>query len=1036
MDRVNRRFLVFSTAIAAPALLMTSLLHGASPNDAPANGARQAVGVEKSSNSGSPNGQVRQVVGKQLERGDSRPGFFQSLTGGGNSTRKTTAKSATPARGLLDSWFSGGGRSSNSSGAAQAKSASKSSADVNWDGIPFHKAQATTATNAAAPIRDPSRSAAPTAPRIVRGNASQNTTQNMAPEPAKTTSARTVSTPSVTRRNIAATTPRGVPTPPAETEIKTSAPSPSLSASSSSRRSDRRDVEPFELDRTAVSNTSPTVARTPKPAFADDVVDLVPRVTRREIPSATAAAKKETPAVAKIELPKTTEPKVEPKPAPQPKPAPAAIVAEPKTAATGIAAAVPSATLSAPAAVSTPAYTTPVDPTTTAVAPAPSLVMPSAAIPGSAVPSMTIPSHPYAASNPTPASTVSHRAGPPAAAFESSPASVPSLGVPATHFGSGNTAIGSGISAPGAASQMTRPYVSMPATDSVPAFETARVTPDPFDDPYGRPSYGASNFEPRNPGPATAAVPGRSARPAQDTTNVPMHAINGYQNKEAVAAPSHRDNFDRSNADSRNQMRSAVGQPPSLMGSGMASSELPGIRVVTRGPSEVTVRQTNEYEIRVENRGSIDAEGLIVRAMIPDWAEVRGQNATRGQVDSQGEGTVERLVWKIDHLPAGASEQMFIRLMAARSGTHDVDVDWTLMPQKSVAQIKVQEPRLDLAIEGPDEVIYGQSQTYKVRVLNPGDGVAPNVVFTLSPNSATPQSQRIGDIPAGKEAQFEVELTAQDLGDLKIHGLATGDLELRAEAAKSIRVAAAQIEAILNGPELKYQNTEAMYNLQVKNSGSATSEKVVATLRMPAGVKYLGGVEGAELRANTLRWEITSLAPGATRDYQFRCNMAATGDHLFAFDCKGTAAGFADVALTTRVESIADLVLTIDDPVAPAPIGSEVTYEIVIRNRGSREARDVTTLAQFSHGIEPKRVDGQSGEIVTGQVLFDAIPRIGAGEEIRMRVVAIADRAGHHRFRAEVRSGDTVLVAEEATHYMSPQSDRVSRSSTDGKQIR
>ncbi len=257
------------------------------------------------------------------------------------------------------------------------------------------------------------------------------------------------------------------------------------------------------------------------------------------------------------------------------------------------------------------------------------------------------------------------------------------------------------------------------------------------------------------------------------------------------------------------------------------------------------IRQTSQYEIRVENRGAIDASGVMVRALIPDWADVRGQNATRGDIDNQTQGSTDRLVWTIDHLPAGASETMYVRLMAARSGTYDLDVDWTMLPQKSTAKVQVREPRLDLTIEGPDEVVYGQSQTYKVRVLNPGDGTAPNVVFTLSPNSATPQTQKIGDIPPGKEAQFDVELTAQDLGDLKIHGLASGELELRAEAEKTIRVAAAKLEAVLSGPEVKYQNTEAMYSLQIQNNGSATSERVVATLRLPSGAKYLGGIEDA-----------------------------------------------------------------------------------------------------------------------------------------------------------------------------------------------
>ncbi|MGB7347635.1 MAG: hypothetical protein WBD20_25655, partial [Pirellulaceae bacterium] len=372
-----------------------------------------------------------------------------------------------------------------------------------------------------------------------------------------------------------------------------------------------------------------------------------------------------------------------------------------------------------------------------------------------------------------------------------------------------------------------------------------------------------------------------------------------------------------------------------------------------------------------------------------------------------------------------------VRLKAERSGTHGLDVDWTLMPQKSVTQIEVREPKLELTIDGPEEVVFGQSQTYRVRVLNPGDGIAPNVVFTLSPNSSTPQTQRIGDIPPGKEAQFEVELTAQDLGDLRIAGLASGDLELRAEASKTIRVSAAKLEAMLTGPELKYQDTDATYNLEIQNKGIATSEKITATLNLPAGVKYIGGLEKAVQRGSMLSWQVDSLPPSAVRNYQFQCKMAATGDQVFAFDCKGSAAGQAKVSLVTRVEAIADLVMTINDPAAPAPVGADVTYEIVIRNRGSKAATDVRAIAQFSHGIEPKRIEGHRGELLTGQVLFDPIPMIGAGDEVHLKVVANADRPGHHRFRSEIRSGDTVLVSEEATHYMNAKSDRVSRRSSE-----
>ena len=486
-----------------------------------------------------------------------------------------------------------------------------------------------------------------------------------------------------------------------------------------------------------------------------------------------------------------------------------------------------------------------------------------------------------------------------------------------------------------------------------------------------------------------------------------------------------------------------VSMPPSLGRPGSAptvgpketstASELPGIRVTTRGPRQIMIRQTSPFEIRVENRGAIDADGVLVRTLVPQWAGIEGQDVTAGNVTVETEGSARRLTWKIDRLAAGRTARLLLQLKASRSGSLALDVDWTLTPRKSVAEMHVREPKLELSIDGPEKVVYGQSQTYQIRVLNPGDGIAPDVVFTLSPNSPTPQSQRIGDIPPGKEAQFEVQLTAKDRGKLKIDGLAVGDLELRAEAAKTIQVAAAKLEAVLAGPELQYQNTQAHYRLEVENTGDAASAEIVATVRLPDGVEYKGGIDGARQRGGELRWTIDSLSPGAVRQFEFDCQMASTGDQRIAFECSGSAAGEADVSIATRVKAIADLGLTVNDPPAPAPVGGEVTYEIRIRNRGSKEATDVEAVAQFSHGIEPIRTEGRGGNVMEGQVLFDAIPRIDAGDEVRLRVIAKADQAGSHRFRCEVRGGETVLVAEEATRYMNTAGQRVSRRSSDRK---
>ena len=65
--------------------------------------------------------------------------------------------------------------------------------------------------------------------------------------------------------------------------------------------------------------------------------------------------------------------------------------------------------------------------------------------------------------------------------------------------------------------------------------------------------------------------------------------------------------------DGTNQMR---GQGLGLGRISGTTSELPGIRVTTKGPEAILIRQNADYEILVENRGQIDAEGVLIRALV------------------------------------------------------------------------------------------------------------------------------------------------------------------------------------------------------------------------------------------------------------------------------------------------------------------------------------------------------------------------------------------------------------------------------------
>jgi hypothetical protein len=459
------------------------------------------------------------------------------------------------------------------------------------------------------------------------------------------------------------------------------------------------------------------------------------------------------------------------------------------------------------------------------------------------------------------------------------------------------------------------------------------------------------------------------------------------------------------------------------------AGEIPGLRVVTSGPAEIPVRQAITYTVSIENLGAIDAPGAMVQIELPVWVTLDGHQPTRGEVGREDDAAARHLLWMVQGLPGGSREEITLTLTATEAKAFEVSTEWAIIPQSSSARVAVREPKLEIYIEGPDTIVYGESETYKVRVVNPGSGVAESVLFTLSPNSATPQSQRIGSLDPGKEAQFEVELTAREMEDLQIHGLAGAAMNLKAEKIKSLQVVRAELEAVLTGPAVKYQDSEASYNLQLTNLGKADCRQIQAILELPPGVVYLGGIEGATVTGNRIGWSIDNLAPDQTIDLTLMCQMKQTGQQNFGFACQGSAAGRTEVSLVTQVDALADLVLSINDPAAPAPVGKEVMYEIIVRNRGSKAAENVVVLAQFGEDIEPIRIEGAQGDIVPGQVKFAAIPRIDAGQQVAIKVFAKAERAGHHRFAAEVSCGDTLLIAEEATRYLELVGQRVSRRS-------
>lgn len=456
---------------------------------------------------------------------------------------------------------------------------------------------------------------------------------------------------------------------------------------------------------------------------------------------------------------------------------------------------------------------------------------------------------------------------------------------------------------------------------------------------------------------------------------------------------------------------------------------IPSLEIQAFGPGTVGVHKSVQYRVTCKNRDSLDANRISLAVNLPAWVRVQNVSTSIGRRDKE-EGTgSSRIVWMIDSLPSGQTQTMTIDLVATRAETFDLGVDWAMQPVTSSSRVAVTEPRLEMSIAGPNEVLFGETATYEVAVRNPGTGLAENVVVML-PEALGGEKATIGDIPAGQERTFQIELQARAAGQLDLTTNAAAAGNLQASSSRNILVRRPQLEVIVAGPAVKYAGSVGEYEVTIRNSGDAVAREVVAAMALPPGVQYLQGVEGSEAVENGLKWNIGTLDVGDQRRYRVACQLNVDGQIGLEVASRGSGEIAAVSRCTTMVETVDDIVLTVEDPKGPLPVNQKIEYVIKIRNRGSRSSGQLNLDFMFSEGIEPTSAAGLANAIEPGKVGFSPIATIEPGQEISLTVAAMANQAGTHKFRAQVtgEQSEAHEVCEGTTRFYGEGGDRTAES--------
>lgn len=444
----------------------------------------------------------------------------------------------------------------------------------------------------------------------------------------------------------------------------------------------------------------------------------------------------------------------------------------------------------------------------------------------------------------------------------------------------------------------------------------------------------------------------------------------------------------------------------------------PAIQLETYGPQSIGIHKKSQFKIIARNNSTVDAERVMVAVSMPTWVRLEAINATQGRKESGEDQKSSRVMWTLDRLPANSTQTITVDVTPTKAERFDLQVELIQQPRNGMAQVEVTEPRLEMKIAGPSEVLFGETAIFHVTVRNPGTGRAEGVSVML-PEALGGERATLGDIGPNEEKNFKVELLARTAGALDLATTATASGNLQTSTAKQILVRRAALATSIKGPPMKYSGTVGVYEIEVRNTGDAMARDVVAALALPNGVKYLEGIEAVDTVDSGLRWSIGTLDSGDVRTYRVALQLNADGKVQMELGARA-AGDIASVGQTaTVVETLEDVVLAIDEPKGPQPSGEEIEYVIHVRNRGSRAANNLNLVMNFSEGIEPTSASGHGFQLAPGQVIFKAIERIDAGEEVVVKVQAKAGMSGTHIFRAQLtgENEETREMCEGTTRF-------------------
>jgi uncharacterized repeat protein (TIGR01451 family) len=316
----------------------------------------------------------------------------------------------------------------------------------------------------------------------------------------------------------------------------------------------------------------------------------------------------------------------------------------------------------------------------------------------------------------------------------------------------------------------------------------------------------------------------------------------------------------------------------------------PKLAIDRVSPTASLVGEPFDYQIEVRNPGTGPAKDVYIKGKLPEGIEtVEGLDEYRFNVGELDAGAKRVYTVKV----RGKSEGDFI-LRTAVQGAGD------LTAETQPVALAVRRPLLAVEVKGPDKWVLDRSATYKIRVVNRGEGGVKDAVLVFDlPEGLLFESASRGPTSGPKMVKWE--LGAIDAGaekdiELKVKptksGVISGKVDLTASYCDpatanwmtSVEGVSALALEVLDAQDPIGVGSEQLYRIKVINqgSGAATNIQVVCQLEDTMEFVSIEGQTKGKLEQLVLTLDpVETLEAGASATWTVAVKAIGAGDVRF-----------------------------------------------------------------------------------------------------------------------------------------------------------